>query len=91
VNARGLWDMVTRREPIEQQIGEELVEEARQFEDWAARPYYPRFLEWLKAESSKTIRVDQHMGSDVIRTNTFKEILEHLERKARLARRVVGG
>ena len=84
-----LWDLVTKRDFVEEKIGAEQLGEARAFIEWSQMPYHGKFLAWMREQADRPIRTDQNMGMDVVKSNTFKEILAHLEGRTRHARGVL--
>lgn len=90
MSANRLWDLVTKRERVEEKIGEAVTGEARFFREWSNAPYHGTFVAWMREQADKPIRTDQNMGVDVMRSNTFKEILAHLDSRKRWSDGVLG-
>jgi hypothetical protein len=67
------------------------MEEAQQVIAFAMLPYYERYLVWLEREASKPLPIGDHMEmvKVAVRSNTLREVKEHLIREVRSARAAV--
>jgi hypothetical protein len=68
------------------------VVEAREFTDWASRPYHSKFLQHLDRQIEAPIPLNDHelMKRAAIRMMTFREIRETLRVKQQWATELLG-
>ena len=82
-----LFDMAKKR----LDRGAEQQHNASEIVRWADCPYHDKFIDWLQSEVDRPVKISG--GPELIaataRSNTFKELLQHLNRLERDARRVL--
>jgi len=75
-----LWQQLTQPTDREYEEAESVVSEARQFKDWQGQLYHRRFIDWLRSNSEAPVGIGDHLSmvSGATRSNTFREVLQHL-------------
>lgn len=71
----------------------EVLNQANELLDFAATAYYEKFLAWLDKESSRPLKVGDHMDmiQSAVRANTLREIRDTLVRRVANARSAAMG
>lgn len=91
--SRKIWDFITRTSKRASDEAEEVIGQAQEFERWQGLPYYEVHLDWLRKQSNIPIQANSsHMDMVVgaTRSNTFREVLNHLEQLSRKTRIALG-
>jgi len=77
------------RRPVEEiDPDADILNKANELLDFAATTYYQKFLEYLDKESSRPLKVGDHMDmiQSAVRANTLREIRDTLVRRVSNAR-----
>ena len=91
VNPRDFLRYFKGSEEEEGQQRRVVLEEASQVIAFAMLPYYERYVAWLEREANKPLPIGDHMEmvKVAVRSNTLREVKEHLIREVRSARATV--
>jgi hypothetical protein len=78
-----------RRPAVEElDVDSEILNQANELLDFSSTVYYSKFLEYLDKESSRPLKVGDHMDmiQSAVRANTLREIRDTLVRRVANAR-----
>lgn len=77
---RGLWRILT--EPSEREVheAESVLSECQLFIEWQNQLYHRKFIAWLRTQAEAPVGLGDHLSmvSSAARSNTYREVLEHL-------------
>jgi len=84
--------------PFRRRVGEvdpdiEQINKSAEVLEFAATPYYQKYIDWLYREATKPFIIGNHsdMIQSAVRANTLREIRDTLVKQVELARAAIAG